>query len=44
MSWKLKLKAIVEDNQTKTGRWFDLSIQAIIILSLISFPLKPFQI
>lgn len=40
MNWKLKLKTIIEDNQTKGGRLFDLSIQAIIILSLISFSLE----
>lgn len=39
MNSKLKLKTIIEDNQTKGGRLFDLSIQAIIILSLISFSL-----
>jgi len=33
----MKLKSVVEDTDTKTGRYFDLFIQALIILSLISF-------
>ena len=40
MSWKQNLKTIVEDNQTKEGKWFDLSIQALIILSLASFSIE----
>ncbi len=40
MSWKAKLKLVIEDNQTSSGRWFDLIIQAIILLSLISFSLE----
>ncbi len=40
ITWKEKLRIIVEDNQTPEGRWFDLSIQALIILSLISFSLE----
>lgn len=39
-NWKEKLRITVEDNQTRKGRWFDLSIQALIILSLISFSLE----
>ena len=35
-----KLKKIVEDNDTKAGRYFDLFIQALIILSLISFSIE----
>lgn len=40
MIWKLKLKKIIEDSETQTGRWFDLIIQSIIILSLISFSIE----
>lgn len=40
MNWRKKLKIIVEDNHTREGRWFDLSIQALIILSLISFSIE----
>lgn len=35
-----KLKHIVEDTGTKAGRTFDLAIQALIILSLITFMLE----
>lgn len=35
-----KLKDIVEDNGSRTGRFFDFFIQALIILSLISFSLE----
>lgn len=34
------LKKVVEENETREGRWFDLSIQALIILSLISFSIE----
>lgn len=34
------LKSIIEDNETRTGRVFDLFIQALIIISLISFSLE----
>ena len=37
---KKKLRAIVEDNTTKKGKYFDYFIQLIIILSLISFSLE----
>lgn len=40
MNWKNKLKTIVEENQTREGKWFDLSIQVLIILSLISFSVE----
>lgn len=40
MSLKRKIKIIVEENQTLAGRWFDISIQVIIILSLISFSIE----
>ncbi len=36
MNWKDKLRNVIEDNSTKTGRSFDLFIQALIVLSLIS--------
>ena len=32
-----KLRSIVIDNNTKSGRYFDLFIQALILLSLVSF-------
>ena len=35
----MQLKAIVEDSDTRLGRIFDLSIQALIVVSLISFSL-----
>ncbi len=37
MNWKEQIRIVVEENNTKRGRWFDLSIQFLIILSLISF-------
>jgi len=37
---KKKIRAIVEDNTTKKGKYFDYFIQLIIILSLISFSLE----
>jgi voltage-gated potassium channel len=40
MNFKHRIKSIVEDNQTKAGRWFDILIQLIIILSLISFSIE----
>ena len=40
MQWKEKLRIVIEDNHTREGRWFDLSIQMLIILSLISFSLE----
>jgi len=40
MTIKHKIKSIVENNQTKAGRWFDILIQVIIILSLISFSVE----
>lgn len=33
----MNLKTIVEDTETKAGRWFNLSIQALIVLSLVCF-------
>ena len=35
-----KIRAIVEDNTTKKGKYFDYFIQLIIVLSLISFSLE----
>lgn len=40
MSIKTKIKPIIEDNSTKAGRLFDLVIQAIIVLSLLSFSIE----
>jgi len=37
MTLKTKIKSIIEDNSTRTGRIFDLFIQFIIVVSLISF-------
>ncbi len=33
----MNLKTIVEDTETRLGRWFNLSIQALIVLSLVCF-------
>ena len=35
-----KLKQIIEDSDTKSGRAFDLAIQTIIVVSLISFSIE----
>lgn len=40
MNLKTKLKPIIEDNDSKAGRWFDLTIQLFIVLSLISFSIE----
>lgn len=40
MIQKSTLKRIVEENETKEGRWFDLSIQFLIVLSLVSFSIE----
>ena len=40
MNWKDKLRNVIEDSGTKTGRSFDLFIQALIVLSLISFSIE----
>lgn len=40
MNWKEKLRMVVEENDTPQGRWFDLSIQTLIVLSLISFSVE----
>lgn len=40
MNWKAKLKQIIENNDTKEGKWFDIVIQFLIILSLISFSIE----
>lgn len=37
---KKKIRAIIEDNTTKKGKYFDYFIQLIIILSIISFSLE----
>lgn len=36
----MRLKQIIEDNSTRSGRIFDLSIQSLIILSLIAFSVE----
>lgn len=33
----MNLKAMVEDTETRAGRWFNLGIQALIVLSLVCF-------
>ncbi len=40
ITWKEKLRIIVEEYETKMGRLFDLSIQFLIVLSLISFSIE----
>ena len=40
MSKFLRLKALVEDNTTHAGRLFDIFIQAIIVISLVSFSIE----
>lgn len=40
MNWKKKLRITVEEADTPQGKWFDLIIQFLIILSLISFSLE----
>lgn len=40
LSLKHKLKLIIEDNSTQNGRWFALTIQAFIILSLLAFSIE----
>jgi voltage-gated potassium channel len=37
---KEKLRSIIEDNTSKTGRYFDYFIQTLIILSLITFSIE----
>jgi voltage-gated potassium channel len=34
------LRAIVEDNTTRAGKWFDYTIQVLILISLISFSIE----
>ena len=34
---KYILKEIIEEDDTPAGRWWDFSIQALIVISLISF-------
>ena len=40
MNLKNTLKIIVEDRTNAAGKWFDISIQILIILSLISFSIE----
>lgn len=40
MKFKRKLRAIIEDNSTKLGKYFDYTIQIFILLSLITFSLE----
>ena len=37
----MNIKETIENNTTRTGKIFDLSIQAIIVLSLVSFSFEP---
>jgi voltage-gated potassium channel len=36
----ISLKRIVEESDTKTGKVFDLTIQALIIISLVTFSIE----
>ena len=40
MGFKSDLRKIVEDNSSKTGKYFDYVIQSIILLSLVTFSLE----
>jgi len=40
MSFRSELRSVVEDNTTKFGKYFDYTIQLIILLSLIVFSLE----
>lgn len=40
MKWKTRLKMMVEKDQTPAGRLFDLFIQGLIVLSLITFSIE----
>jgi voltage-gated potassium channel len=40
MILKKRIKPIIEDNSTRLGRWFDLTIQAFIVLSLLAFSIE----
>lgn len=40
MTIRSKIKSVVEDSSTKQGRWFDLTIQLFIILSLLAFSIE----
>ena len=40
MGFKSHLRNIVEDNSSKTGKYFDYVIQSIILLSLVTFSLE----
>ena len=40
MKLKNTLKIIIEDNTTFAGRWFDIFIQLLILLSLLSFSIE----
>lgn len=40
MGFKIYLRNIVEDNSSKTGKYFDYVIQSIILLSLVTFSLE----
>jgi voltage-gated potassium channel len=37
------LKDIIEQSDTRSGRWFDLTIQALIFVSLITFSLETLE-
>jgi voltage-gated potassium channel len=37
---KTYLRTIVEDNTTRAGKWFDYTIQVLILISLISFSIE----
>ncbi len=39
-SYKIKLRSIMEDTDTKAGKFFDLTIQMLIVISLICFSIE----
>jgi voltage-gated potassium channel len=40
MNWRSNFKSVIENDQSKTGRRFDLVIQVLILLSLASFSVE----
>ena len=37
---KMKIRTIIEDSETRIGRAFDVIVQTLIVLSLISFSIE----
>lgn len=40
MKLKTSIKTIIENQNTKLGKWFDIFIQAVIIISIVSFSIE----